>query len=62
MKYAPIIAVVDEWWGGRAMAPLLPKLVSRTAQTDRPSPKSCGLNANEIHEGVGLPASSPIPP
>jgi len=24
--YARVIAVVDEWWGGRSMAPMLPKL------------------------------------
>lgn len=24
--YAPIIAVVDDWWGGRSMAAMLPKL------------------------------------
>lgn len=24
--YRQVIAVVDEWWGGRAMAPMLPKL------------------------------------
>jgi predicted GNAT superfamily acetyltransferase len=24
--YADVIAVVDEWWGGRSMAPMLPKL------------------------------------
>ena len=24
--YAHVIAVVDEWWGGRPMAPMLPKL------------------------------------
>jgi predicted GNAT superfamily acetyltransferase len=24
--YAPVIAVVDAWWGGRPMAPMLPKL------------------------------------
>jgi ribosomal protein S18 acetylase RimI-like enzyme len=24
--YAPVIAVVDEWWGGRPMAAMLPKL------------------------------------
>lgn len=24
--YARVIGVVDEWWGGRAMAPMLPKL------------------------------------
>lgn len=24
--YGPIIAVVDEWWGGRAMADMLPRL------------------------------------
>lgn len=24
--YAPIIAVLDEWWGGRRMAAMLPKL------------------------------------
>src|SRR4029078_11199355 len=25
-EYAPVIAVVDEWWGGRPMAAMLPKL------------------------------------
>ena len=24
--YARVVAVVDDWWGGRAMAPMLPKL------------------------------------
>jgi len=24
--YGPIIAVVNDWWGGRAMAPMLPRL------------------------------------
>jgi ribosomal protein S18 acetylase RimI-like enzyme len=24
--YGPVIAVVDDWWGGRAMAAMLPKL------------------------------------
>jgi predicted GNAT superfamily acetyltransferase len=24
--YAAVIGVIDEWWGGRAMAPMLPKL------------------------------------
>ena len=24
--YGPVIAVVDEWWGGRSMAAMLPKL------------------------------------
>ena len=24
--FAPVIAVIDEWWGGRAMAPMLPRL------------------------------------
>lgn len=24
--YAPIIGAVDDWWGGRPMAPMLPKL------------------------------------
>ena len=24
--HAPVIAVVDDWWGGRAMAPMLPRL------------------------------------
>jgi ribosomal protein S18 acetylase RimI-like enzyme len=24
--HAPVVAVLDEWWGGRRMAPLLPKL------------------------------------
>jgi ribosomal protein S18 acetylase RimI-like enzyme len=24
--YAPIIQVIDEWWGGRAMRDMLPKL------------------------------------
>jgi ribosomal protein S18 acetylase RimI-like enzyme len=24
--YAPVVAVIDEWWGGRRMAPALPKL------------------------------------
>jgi ribosomal protein S18 acetylase RimI-like enzyme len=24
--YAPLIAVIDEWWGGRAVAAMLPKL------------------------------------
>jgi ribosomal protein S18 acetylase RimI-like enzyme len=26
LDYGRVIAVVDEWWGGRAMAPMLPKL------------------------------------
>jgi predicted GNAT superfamily acetyltransferase len=24
--FAPVIAVIDEWWGGRTMAPMLPRL------------------------------------
>jgi hypothetical protein len=24
--FAPVIAVIDEWWGGRAMARMLPRL------------------------------------
>jgi ribosomal protein S18 acetylase RimI-like enzyme len=24
--YAPVVAVIDDWWGGRRMAPALPKL------------------------------------
>ncbi|MDX6476922.1 MAG: hypothetical protein QOH95_2433, partial [Gaiellaceae bacterium] len=24
--YARVIAVIDDWWGGRQMAPMLPKL------------------------------------
>jgi hypothetical protein len=28
--HAPLIAVIDEWWGGRPMAQMLPRLSALT--------------------------------
>jgi Cytochrome P450 len=55
--FAPVIAVIDEWWGGRPMAPMLPRLFfGRDIHALRPGPDR-GSGELRRHGQRRLPAS-----
>jgi hypothetical protein len=55
--HAPVIAVIDEWWGGRPMAQMLPRLFFDHF-TDTSFASDRGRRAGRFPGGVRVPGAA----
>ena len=51
--HAPVIAVIDEWWGGRPMAQMLPRVL-------RSSPATPGAGDTPVATGYDGPGQDRV--